>query len=101
MHFKAIKDWLQNHSRTRKQHAGRKFGKKWTTCEVLIVTKKAEIEDALWEKGLQLGSRKMITKYQETVNDVINKLSEESLEEAKQMAEQWNKERPPPEVQAE
>ena len=65
------------------------------------MTKKAEIEDALWEKGLQLGSRKMITKYQETVNDVINKLSEESLEEAKQMAEQWNKEWPPPEVQSE
>ena len=65
------------------------------------MTKKAEIEDALREKGLQLGSCKMITKYQETVNDVINKLSEESLEEAKQMAEQWNKEQPPPEVQAE
>ena len=43
----------------------------------------------------------MITKYQEMVNDVINKLSKESLEEAKQMAEQWNKEWPPPEVQAE
>ncbi|KAG1859429.1 hypothetical protein C8R48DRAFT_673971 [Suillus tomentosus] len=75
-----------------------KYGHHWMARQVLIYTHKASIQQ---ETGEMAGSKEMITKWLKAAKTVINCLSVEEREEVEAMAEKWNNEAAPPDIQAE
>lgn len=74
-----------------------KYGKKWTAHRVLVEMNKALIRQ---ETGEMPGSEAMIAKWPEATKTVLAGLSAEEKEEANVLADKWNNEAAPPEVQA-
>ncbi|KAG1842839.1 hypothetical protein F4604DRAFT_1938555 [Suillus subluteus] len=94
---KTYKEWLQNHSHRKPSSKPLiKYGRTWTAQKVLVHTHKALIQE---ETGEMAGSGEMISKWPKAAKTVINQLSAEE-EEAQAMADKWNNEAAPPEVQA-
>ncbi|KAG1852097.1 hypothetical protein DFJ58DRAFT_841960 [Suillus subalutaceus] len=92
------REWLQNHSHQKPSSKPLiKYGRTWTARKVLIHTHKALIQE---ETGEMAGSGEMISKWPKAAKTVINQLSAEEKEEAQAMADKWNNEAAPPEVQA-
>ncbi|KAG2108070.1 uncharacterized protein F5147DRAFT_653150 [Suillus discolor] len=84
---KIYKQWLQNQSRQRGAAKPLiKYGRHWTARQ---------------ETGEMAGSEGMITKWLKAAKTVINCLSAEEREEAEAMAERWNNEAAPLDIQAE
>ncbi|KAG1844999.1 hypothetical protein F4604DRAFT_1937241 [Suillus subluteus] len=73
------KEWLYNQSRRKAPKPLIKYGKKWTETP---------------------GSEGMIVKWPEATKTVLAGLSAEEKEEAKVVADKWNNEAAPPEIQA-
>ncbi|KIM51066.1 hypothetical protein SCLCIDRAFT_33768 [Scleroderma citrinum Foug A] len=85
----AIKDWLQNHSRS------------WARKGSIKEQKQKDIQDVLRKQGIGAGSTIMIGSYQKAVGEVMQKLSKDDWDEANWLAEVWNTTKAPPDVQAE
>ncbi|KAG1731225.1 uncharacterized protein EDB91DRAFT_1252287 [Suillus paluster] len=94
---KTYKEWLYNQCRRKAPKPLIKYGKKWTAHQVLIEQNKAQIQE---ETGETPGSEGMITKWPEATKTVLAGLSAEEKEEARMMAEKWNNEAAPPDIQA-
>ncbi|KAG2755613.1 hypothetical protein P692DRAFT_20717024, partial [Suillus brevipes Sb2] len=74
-----------------------KYGKKWTAHRVLIEQNKVLIRE---ETGETAGSEAMIAKWPEATKTVLAGLSAKEKEEANVLANKWNNEAAPSEVQA-
>ncbi|KAG1857463.1 hypothetical protein F4604DRAFT_1685162 [Suillus subluteus] len=77
------KEWLYNQSCWKAPKPLIKYGKKWTE-----------------ETGETPGSEGMIVKWLEAIKTVLAGLLAEEKEEAKVVADKWNNETAPPEIQA-
>ncbi|KAG1859473.1 hypothetical protein C8R48DRAFT_674005 [Suillus tomentosus] len=78
-----------------------KYGRKWTPRMVVYQQKREEvlkrIED---ESGVKPGDPGMFKHYQAAVKRVMAELDDNELEKAKETAEEWSNNCPPPEIQA-
>ncbi|KAG1798337.1 hypothetical protein EV424DRAFT_1332990 [Suillus variegatus] len=96
--LKIYKQWLQNQSRRKKDSKPLiKYGRHWTARKVLIQTYKHLIRE---ETGEMAGSEEMISKWPRVAKSVIDGLSVEEREQVAAMAEIWNNQAAPPDVQA-
>ncbi|KAG1791614.1 hypothetical protein EV424DRAFT_1549201 [Suillus variegatus] len=93
---KTYKEWLYNQCRCKAPKPLVKYGKKWTAHRVLVEQNKALIRQ---ETGEMPGSEAMIAKWPEATKTVLAGLSAEEKEEANVLADKWNNEAAPPEVQ--
>jgi hypothetical protein len=73
-----------------------KWKKAWTMRKVVQVMKKAEINN---EVGEAAGHPAYMRGYVRAVNEVISQLTDQEKREYTDMAKEWNKSRPPKEVQ--
>ncbi|KAG2362827.1 hypothetical protein BDR07DRAFT_1484303 [Suillus spraguei] len=94
---KTYKEWLYNQCCQKAPKPLIKYGNKWTAHCVLIEQNKACIREETREMP---GSEAMIVKWPEATKTVLAGLSAEEKEEAKVLADKWNNEAAPPEVQA-
>ncbi|KAG1776281.1 hypothetical protein EV702DRAFT_1198306 [Suillus placidus] len=94
---KTYKEWLYNQCSRKAPKPLVKYGKKWTAHCVLIEQNKARIRE---ETGEMPGSEAMIAKWPEATKTVLAGLSAEEKEEANVLADKWNNEAAPHEVQA-
>ncbi|KAG1861515.1 hypothetical protein DFJ58DRAFT_725696 [Suillus subalutaceus] len=95
---KTYKQWLQNNSHRKQAPKSLiKYGRHWTAWQVLVHTNNALIRE---ETGEMAGSEGIIGKWPKAAMTIINHLSAEEKEEAQAMAEKWNNEAAPREVQA-
>lgn len=95
------KTWLFNNKKKKERKDMIKYGRKWTPRQVIYQQKREEvlkrIED---ESGERPGGPGMFKHYQATVKRVMAELSDDELEKAKDTAEEWSNNFPPPEIQA-
>jgi hypothetical protein len=95
------KTWLFNNKTKKERKNTIKYGRKWTPRMVVYQQKRKEvlkrIED---ESRVKLGDPGMFKYYQAAVKRVVAKLDDDELEKAKETAEQWSNNCPPPEIQA-
>ncbi|KAG0693663.1 hypothetical protein DFH29DRAFT_881295 [Suillus ampliporus] len=82
---KTYKEWLYNQSHWKAPKQLIKYGKKWTAHR---------------ETGETPGSEEMIIKWPEATKTVLAGLLKEEKEEARVIAEKWNNEAVPPDIQA-
>ncbi|KAG2079007.1 hypothetical protein BDR04DRAFT_1112338 [Suillus decipiens] len=83
------KTWLFNNKKKKERKDMIKYGRKWMP--------RMRIED---ESGAKPGAPRMFKHYQAAVKRVMVELDEDELEKAKETAEEWLNNFPPPEVQA-
>ncbi|KAG1720297.1 hypothetical protein EDB19DRAFT_1836066 [Suillus lakei] len=93
---KTYKEWLYNQCHWKAPKPLIKYGKKWTAHCVLIEQNKAHIQEETRETP---GSEGMIVKWPETTKTVLAGLSAGGGD-AKVIAEKWNNEAAPPDIQA-
>ncbi|KAG1852476.1 hypothetical protein DFJ58DRAFT_728548 [Suillus subalutaceus] len=95
------KTWLFNNQKKKERKDMIKYGRKWTPRQVIYQQKREEvlkrIED---ESGAKPGGPGMFKHYQAAVKRVMAELSDDELEKAKDTAEEWSSNFPPPEIQA-
>ncbi|KAG1728272.1 uncharacterized protein EDB91DRAFT_1253540 [Suillus paluster] len=95
------KTWLFNNKKKKERKDMIKYGRKWTPRQVIYQQKREEvlkrIED---ESGAKPGGPGMFKYYQAAVKRVMTELSDDELEKAKDTAEEWSNNFPPPEIQA-
>lgn len=93
--------WLQNHGETKNSKPPITIGRRWTFRSVVESLRKKEllkkIED---ETGVKAGEHGMMNHYSKYLTEMVESLTEKEIEEATEMAVQWNKQGVPPEVQA-
>lgn len=78
-----------------------KFGRKWNARMVIHHQNRDAILQRIEEEtGARPGAPKMIRHYQGTIHNMIDEMSEGALELARETAEEWTRNAPPPEVQA-
>ncbi|KAG2129242.1 uncharacterized protein EDB93DRAFT_1256303 [Suillus bovinus] len=95
------KTWLFNNKKKKERKDMIKYGRKWTPRMVIYQKNWEEvlkrIED---ESGAKPGDPGMFKHYQAAVKRVMAELSDDKLEKAKETAEEWSNNCPPPEIQA-
>ncbi|KAG1750578.1 uncharacterized protein EDB91DRAFT_1046116 [Suillus paluster] len=95
------KTWLFNNKKKKERKDMIKYGRKWTPRQVIYQQKREEvlkrIED---ESGAKPGGPGMFKYYQAAVKRVMTELSDDELEKAKDTAEEWSNNFPPPKIQA-
>ncbi|KAG1725107.1 hypothetical protein EDB19DRAFT_1833911 [Suillus lakei] len=95
------KTWLFNNKKMKDMKNMIKYGRRWIPRMVIYQQKWEEvlkrIED---ESGAKPGGRGMFKHYQAAVKRVMAELSDNELEKAKETAEEWSNNIPPPEIQA-
>ncbi|KAG2060483.1 hypothetical protein BDR06DRAFT_1016990 [Suillus hirtellus] len=95
------KTWLFNNKKKKERKDMIKYGRKWMPRMVVYQQKRKEvlkrIED---ESGVKPGDPGMFKHYQVAVKRVMAELDDDKLEKAKETAEEWSNNCPPPEIQA-
>ncbi|KAG1764700.1 hypothetical protein EV702DRAFT_1051267 [Suillus placidus] len=95
------KTWLFNNKKKKERKDMIKYGRKWTPRMVVYQQKCEEvlkrIED---ESRVKPGDPGMFKHYQAAVKRVMAELDDDKLEKAKETAEEWSNNCPPPEIQA-
>ncbi|KAG1803035.1 uncharacterized protein BJ212DRAFT_1487257 [Suillus subaureus] len=95
------KTWLFNNRKKKERKDMIKYGRKWMPRMVIYQWNWEEvlkrIED---ESGAKPGGPGMFKHYQAAMKRVMAELSNDELEKAKETAEEWSNNFPPPEIQA-
>ncbi|KAG1838175.1 hypothetical protein F4604DRAFT_1691912 [Suillus subluteus] len=95
------KTWLFNNKKKKERKATIKYGRKWTPRMVVYQQKREEVLKRIEEEsGAKPGDPSMFKHYQAAVKRVISELDDNELEKAKETAEEWSNNCPPPEIQA-
>ncbi|KAG1862684.1 hypothetical protein F4604DRAFT_1929458 [Suillus subluteus] len=95
------KTWLFNNKKKKERKATIKYGRKWTPRMVVYQQKREEVLKRIKEEsGAKPGDPGMFKHYQAAVKRVISELDDDELEKAKETAEEWSNNCPPPEIQA-
>jgi hypothetical protein len=96
------KTWLFNNKKKKERKDMIKYGRKWTSRMVIYQQNRDKvlkrIED---ESGEKPGGPGMFKHYQAAVKRVMTELDDDELAKAKEMAEEWSNNFPPPEIQVE
>ena len=96
------KTWLFNNKKKKERKDMIKYGRKWTPRMVIYQQNQDKvlkrIED---ESGEKPGGPGMFKHYQAAVKRVMTELDDDELAKAKETAEEWSNNFPPPEIQAE
>ncbi|KAG1721903.1 uncharacterized protein EDB91DRAFT_1256308 [Suillus paluster] len=102
MDAKLLKKWLQNHVGKKKDAKPPiNLGRKWTYQAVVGSLRKKELLKKIKdETGVKPGEPEMMNHYAKYLAEMVNSLTEKEVEEATEMAEEWNKQGVPPKVQA-
>ncbi|KAG2047576.1 hypothetical protein BDR06DRAFT_1024886 [Suillus hirtellus] len=99
--FVVYKTWLFDNKKKKERKDMIKYGRKWMPRMVVYQQKREEvlkrIED---ESGVKPGDPGMFKHYQVVVKRVMAELDDDELEKAKETAEKWSNNCPPPEIQA-
>ncbi|KAG1719959.1 hypothetical protein EDB19DRAFT_1918360 [Suillus lakei] len=78
-----------------------KYERKWTPRQVIYQQKCEEVLKRIKdESGAKPGGPSMFKHYQAAVKGVMAELSDAKLEKAKETAEEWSNNFPPPKIQA-
>ncbi|KAG1886716.1 hypothetical protein F4604DRAFT_1675579 [Suillus subluteus] len=88
------KTWLFNNKKKKERKATIKYGRKWTPRMVVYQQKREEVLKRIEEES---GRSQEIPA---AVKRVISELDDDELEKAKETAEEWSNNCPPPEIQA-
>ncbi|KAG2130276.1 hypothetical protein DEU56DRAFT_914907 [Suillus clintonianus] len=95
------KTWLFNNKKKKERKDMIKYGRKWTPRQVVYQQKREEVLKRIEEEsGAKPGGPGMFKHYQAAVKRVMAELSDDELEKAKETAEEWSTNFPPPEIQA-
>ncbi|KAG1877182.1 hypothetical protein F4604DRAFT_1924241 [Suillus subluteus] len=95
------KTWPFNNKKKKERKATIKYGRKWTPRMVVYQQKREEVLKRIEEEsGVKPGDPGMFKHYQAAVKRVISELDDNELEKAKETAEEWSNNCPPPEIQA-
>ncbi|KAG1866775.1 hypothetical protein F4604DRAFT_1682836 [Suillus subluteus] len=95
------KTWLFNNKKKKERKTTIKYGRKWTPRMVVYQQKREEVLKRIEEEsGAKPGDPGMFKHYQAAVKRVISELDDDELEKAKETAEEWSNNCPPPEIQA-
>ncbi|KAG1839924.1 hypothetical protein F4604DRAFT_1940463 [Suillus subluteus] len=93
--------WLQNHGGKKEGNPPINLGQKWTYWSVVESLRKRELLKKIEAKtGVKPGEPEMMTHYDKYLMEMVNSLTEKEVEEATEMAAEWNKQGVPPELQA-
>ncbi|KAG1856167.1 hypothetical protein F4604DRAFT_1932033 [Suillus subluteus] len=93
--------WLQNHGGKKEVKPPINLGQKWTYRSVVESLRKRELLKKIEaETGAKPGEPEMMNHYAKYLTDMVNSLTEKEIEEATEMAAEWNKQGVPPELQA-
>ncbi|KAG2744257.1 hypothetical protein P692DRAFT_201808537 [Suillus brevipes Sb2] len=92
--------WLQSHGETKNSKPPITIGRRWTYWSVIESLRKKgllkKIED---ETRVKAGEHGMMNHYSKYLTEMVESLTEKEIEEATEMAVQWNKQAVPLEVQ--
>ncbi|KAF8128098.1 hypothetical protein EV363DRAFT_1297789 [Boletus edulis] len=92
--------WMHQQGRAGREKK-MKLGHQWTARSVVHEEHKERLKEIILEKyGAAPGSVEMLGLYQTELNELIDKLSEETWLEASRTAKEWNTQGPAPNVQA-
>ncbi|KAG1723979.1 uncharacterized protein EDB91DRAFT_1087636 [Suillus paluster] len=95
------KTWLFNNKKKKERKDMIKYGRKWTPRQVIYQQNREEVLKRIEDEfGAKPGGQDMFKHYQAVVKKVMADLSEDELEKAKETAEEWSNNFPPPETQA-
>ncbi|KAG1848650.1 hypothetical protein F4604DRAFT_1935211 [Suillus subluteus] len=101
INLQMYKTWLFNNKKKKERKATIKYGRKWTPRMVVYQQKREEVLKRIEEEsGAKPGDPSMFKHYQAAVKRVISELDDDELEKAKETAEEWSNNCPPPEIQA-
>ncbi|KAG2141391.1 uncharacterized protein EDB93DRAFT_1089401 [Suillus bovinus] len=95
------KTWLFNNKKKKERKDMIKYGRKWTPRMVIYQENQEEVLKRIEDKsGEKTGDPGMFKHYQVAVKRVMAELSDDELEKAKETAEEWSNNCPPPKIQA-
>ncbi|KAG1728211.1 hypothetical protein EDB19DRAFT_1913862 [Suillus lakei] len=95
------KTWLFNNKKKKERKDMIKYGRRWAPRMVIYQQKWEEVLKRIKEEsGAKPGGPGMFKHYQMAVKRVMTELSDDKLEKAKETAEEWSNNFPPPEIQA-
>ncbi|KAG1725120.1 hypothetical protein EDB19DRAFT_1948272 [Suillus lakei] len=95
------KTWLFNNKKKKERMDMIKYGRRWTPRMVIYQQKREEVLKRIKDKsGAKPGGRGIFKHYQVAVKRVMAELSDNELEKAKETAEEWSNNFPPPKIQA-
>ncbi|KAG1792257.1 hypothetical protein EV424DRAFT_1354548 [Suillus variegatus] len=95
------KTWLFNNKKKKERKDMIKYGRKWTPRMVVYQQKREEVLKRIEDKSrVKPGDPGMFKHYQVAVKRVMAELDDDELEKAKETAEEWSNNCPPPEIQA-
>ncbi|KAG2048994.1 hypothetical protein BDR06DRAFT_999406 [Suillus hirtellus] len=95
------KTWLFNNKKKKERKDMIKYGRKWMPRMVVYQQKCKEVLKRIEDKsGVKPGDPGMFKHYQVVVKRVMAELDDDKLEKAKETAEKWSNNCPPPEIQA-
>ncbi|KAG2128377.1 uncharacterized protein EDB93DRAFT_1096031 [Suillus bovinus] len=95
------KTWLFNNKKKKERKDMIKYGRKWTPRMVIYQENQEEVLKRIKDESrAKPGDPGMFKHYQAAVKRVMAELSDDELEKAKETAEEWSNNCPPPEIQA-
>ncbi|KAG1726588.1 hypothetical protein EDB19DRAFT_1580678, partial [Suillus lakei] len=95
------KTWLFNNKKKKERKDMIKYGRRWTPRMVIYQQMREEVLKRIEEEsGAKPGGCGIFKHYQTAVKRVMAELSDNELEKAKETAEEWSNNFPPPEIQA-
>ncbi|KAG1825057.1 hypothetical protein EV424DRAFT_1537933 [Suillus variegatus] len=99
--FQVYRNWFRNHGgRKQDQKPPINMGRRWTYHWVIDTLRKWELLNKIQDDtGVKLGSMEMIQHYSKYLSALIESLTEEEIQEAAKMAEEWKSQSVPPKVQ--
>jgi hypothetical protein len=101
VHVKVYRKWLQNHGETKKAKPPITLGRRWTYRSVVESLRKKELLKTIEDKtGVKAGEHGMMNHYSKYLTEMVESLTPKEVEEATQMAIEWNKQGVPAEVQS-
>ncbi|KAG1722446.1 uncharacterized protein EDB91DRAFT_1088135 [Suillus paluster] len=94
------KTWLFNNKKKKETKDMIKYGRKWTPRMVVYQQNRDDVLKKIEaEYGVKPGAPDMFKYYQATIQKAMEELSDEELEKAKEKANKWSNNIPPPEIQ--
>jgi hypothetical protein len=78
----------------------KKFGRVLGIRDAVKSLRQSSIHELLVSKGFEPGDKAFLASYPAAVTELINAMSDHEKEEMQEVADKWNREGAPPEVQA-
>ncbi|KIK79855.1 hypothetical protein PAXRUDRAFT_160127 [Paxillus rubicundulus Ve08.2h10] len=91
------KTWFYNQCQSGANDSHIMVRHSWTACDIIQETQKMIINEVIHERyGKKPGTKEVLSVYQKVVHRVVNNLTEEEWDEAKNTVAKWNLDHGPP-----